>query len=68
MLLYWYLRFPHKSRILQYFCALQPIFFWVIIENDECMCSVSGDDRCQFLHNQSTANFESLRQGQVSLD
>ncbi|XP_050941146.1 putative transferase At1g60990, chloroplastic isoform X2 [Cucumis melo] len=25
---------------------------------------VSGDDRCQFLHNQSTANFESLRQGQ----
>lgn len=25
---------------------------------------VSGDDRCQFLHNQSTANFESLHQGQ----
>ncbi|GLT69139.1 hypothetical protein SLA2020_413150, partial [Shorea laevis] len=28
---------------------------------------VSGEDRIQFLHNQSTANFECLREGQVRL-
>lgn len=28
---------------------------------------VSGDDRAHFLHNQTTANFESLSEGQVSL-
>ncbi|CAK9151146.1 unnamed protein product [Ilex paraguariensis] len=27
---------------------------------------VSGEDRVQFLHNQSTANFECLREGQVN--
>ncbi|KAH9685616.1 putative transferase [Citrus sinensis] len=29
---------------------------------------VSGDDRIQFLHNQSTANFEILREGQASFE
>lgn len=31
-----------------------------------CSCEVSGDDRVQFLHNQSTANFESLHEGEVN--
>lgn len=28
---------------------------------------VSGEDRIQFLHNQSTANFEALSEGRVSI-
>lgn len=41
--------------------------FFYIVKYGFNYHEVSGADRIQFLHNQSTANFENLQEGQVSL-
>ncbi|KAJ0076736.1 hypothetical protein Patl1_35899 [Pistacia atlantica] len=53
-----------KRYILPWFSMIAALMFVYIVKYGFNYLEVSGDDRIQLLHNQSTANFENLRERQ----
>ncbi|KAJ0011397.1 hypothetical protein Pint_33139 [Pistacia integerrima] len=51
------------SRQIRFSMIAALMFVYIVKYGFNCL-QVSGDDRIQFLHNQSTANFENLQEGQ----